>query len=268
MHPVQDDVAPGHVGLPGRRLEALGGGDGRGQRGRLRQAHVLDRLVAEVVLGSGGDAVDALAEVGLVQVVLEDLVLAVAPFQLDRVHGLAQLAVDGPRVAGDGLLDQLLGDGAAALGVAARAQVGHGRPGDAPEVDPVVLEEAVVLDGHDGVADPLGDVLEADHPAVLVQPDGGQGRLAVGGVDHRPLGRVGQRLLERRHVAQLVDGVPGQAARRDHHRQQGDAGDQGDGRDQGDDQHQPAAHHGGCTTAGETGWRRRDRGVGHADRMI
>ncbi|HEV3398433.1 MAG TPA: transglycosylase domain-containing protein, partial [Actinomycetes bacterium] len=61
-----------------------------------------------------------------------------------------------------------------------------------------MLVEAVVLDGDDGVADPLGDALERHHPAVLVQPDGGQGGLAVGGVDDRSLRRVGQGLGQRR----------------------------------------------------------------------
>jgi hypothetical protein len=127
---------------------------------------------------------------------------------------------------------------------------------------------AVVLDGDDGVADPLGNVLELDDLAVLVQPEGGQGGLAVGGVDDRRLGRVGQGLPELRHVDQLVGGVPGQAAGRDDQGEHGRAGDQGDAGDQGNDQDQPTAHHGEGTTAGETGWRRRDRGVGHADRMI
>jgi hypothetical protein len=231
---VQHQVAPHPVGLLGGRLVALGGVDRPGERRRLGQGHELDRLVAEVVLGGGGDTVDPFAEVGLVQVSLQDLVLGQAAFQLDGVDGLAQLAVEGAGVAGDRELDELLGEGAPALGERPVAQVGHARPGDAPEVDPVVVVEAVVLDGDDGVADPLGDVLELDHPTVLVQPEGGQGG-AVGGVDDRLLGRDGQVVLELRHVDQLVGGVPGQAARGDHQGERGHARDQGDAGDQGND---------------------------------
>jgi hypothetical protein len=220
------------------------------------------------VLGGGGDPVDPVPEVGLVEVGLQDLALGPAPFQLDRVHGLADLAVKGARVAGHHLLDVLLGEGAATLGDGPLAQVGDGRPQDAARVDAAVLEEAVVLDGHHRVADLVRDHLQRDHLAVLVQHQPGQDGPAVGGVDHRRLRRTGQGVLQRRHVRQLPDGVPGQAAGRDHKGQQGDAGDQRDSGDQGDEQHQPTAHHGDCTTAGQTGWRHGDRGVGHADRMI
>jgi len=81
-------------------------------------------------------------------------------------------------------LGQLLGNGAAALLDRTGAEVDPHRPGDAPEVDPVVVVEVVVLRREKGQADVFGDLVEADgHPVFRVQPgdDAPLGVVDVGG---------------------------------------------------------------------------------------
>src|SRR4029453_16911249 len=129
--------------------------DRPGQGGRLGQGQLPDRP-GEVVLGRGGDAVDAVAEVHLVQVGGQDPVLAGRPLQRGRVDRLDQLAVQAAPVAGDDVLDVLLGDGAAALAEVAAGQVDRDRPRDAAEVERAMLVVAGVLGGQDGGAGAAG----------------------------------------------------------------------------------------------------------------
>src|SRR6266545_1030868 len=146
-HPVEDQVAAGQGDPPGRRLEPLRAGDGAGQRGRLCQRQPPDRP-GEVVLGRGGDPVDPVAEVDPVQVGGQDLVLAQPSRQLDRVKGLDQLAMQADPVAGDHVLDVLLGEVAAALADVAGEQVGDRRPEDPAQVEGAVgVEAGVRADG-------------------------------------------------------------------------------------------------------------------------
>ena len=70
---------------------------------------------AEVLLGSGGDAVGIRAEVHRVQVVLEDLLLGEPPFQLDGDGGFGHLALQSGFGPHEILLDHLLGDRRSAL---------------------------------------------------------------------------------------------------------------------------------------------------------
>ena len=168
-HPGEDHVAAGQcpVGVAGR----VEGGrllhDAREQR-RLRKREV-PGVGAEVALGGGLDAVRAGAEVGDVQVALEDLLLAVLLLQRHRVAQLAQLA--GVRLGDRGLLglgpllrvgdvgrrleqhvlDVLLGQRRAALDVLAGLVVDE-RAHGAAQVDAAVVVEAGVLDGDDRLA--------------------------------------------------------------------------------------------------------------------
>ncbi len=242
-HPVQHDVAP-----LDRQVVAVGRVELRrvlhepGQRGGLVEVE-LACVDAEEVLGRGLDAVGAVAEVGGVQVALEDPVLRVLLLQGDREPQLAHLAcvavVGGGRdlLGGvgrvhQGQLHQLLGDRGAALRRAAGGLVGHEGPEGAADVEGTVLVEAGVLDRHDGLAHDLRDVLQPHVQPVLVVDRGDDPALAV--EDPRLLRQVlGLELL--REVVHRLGGLVGGEAEQAGERDREAGGD--DAEHRGDDDH-------------------------------
>ena len=163
-HPVERVVAPPErcrrvdVGaLPGVALQDAG--DHR----RLVDRQVLDRL-AEVELRRRLDAVGAVAEVHLVAVEREDLLLGVALLDLHREQQLLDLALPGLLVGEEQLAGELLGQRAGAAGLAHLDQVGDDGAGQPGEAQPEVLEEAGVLGGEDGLAHLQRDVVVAQRP--------------------------------------------------------------------------------------------------------
>ena len=107
-------------------------------------------VLAEIGARGGFHAVGVLAQVDLIQVDGQDLVLGEILFQAVGQDGFLHLA----RVAALGgqqqLLDELLGDGAAALARAAFAEVIDGRARDGHRVHAHVAVEGVVLGGQEG----------------------------------------------------------------------------------------------------------------------
>ena len=165
----------------------------------------------------GLHAEGAVAEVGDVEVALEDPVLAVVLLERDGVAQLADLA--GVGLLGSGgtflvalglveqrLLHHLLGDGRPTLDRPTVGLVGHEGTQRAPQVEGAVLVEAVVLDRDDRLHHRARDRLERDVDPVLVVEGGDQ--VAVDVVDARLLGQVLG--LERlRQVDQTGTGVLG-----------------------------------------------------------
>ena len=165
-----------------------------GQQGALGEVQLAD-VLAEVRLGGGLDAEGAAAVVDVVQVHRQDFLLGVVLLDAVGDEPLVQLAADG-LFAGQPLhlhvAGELLGDGAAALGLAPAAEVLVERAGDALEVHALMLVKALVFKGDGGVLQVLGDALDGDDFAVLQIKVGEQG--AVGGVDQgAPAGRVRER---------------------------------------------------------------------------
>ncbi|MNX71375.1 hypothetical protein D3C86_1026890 [compost metagenome] len=144
-------------------------------------------LLAEVVERGSLDAVAVVAPVDLVQVHLQDLGLGVAVLDLDGKPGVGDLAPPALVVGQKEVLGELLRDGARALGLAALGEVREGGAGDALEVDAVVVVEAVVLDGDDGLDQGLGDLAEGHDLAVLLAVDVGE-QVPLGVVDPRGFG--------------------------------------------------------------------------------
>ena len=84
---------------------------------------------------------------------------------------------------------QLHGDGGEALLDPLGLDVDHQGAHEPFEVDAVVVVEALVLDGHQGVPQDVGDLLAADDRAVFAGVQVGKKRV-VGGVDHGGLGEM------------------------------------------------------------------------------
>ena len=182
--------AAGGVGL---RMGVRGIGCRRfydgGQRRGLGRAERC-RADIKISLGGGLDAVCAAAEIHIIEVHLQDLVLGAGGFQLHRQVNLLQLAGDGLIGGEVGQLDQLLGDGAGALAEGAGPQIAEHRAQDAHRVEAVVLVKAQVFRRQKGVPRFLGQGGEGNHPAVLAALERAD-RLVMPIVDRAGLLHVG-----------------------------------------------------------------------------
>ena len=123
--------SPACCAAPSRGAPAPPPGGGAASRGsgspgcpassaHSRERQLLERLVEEGAR-RGLDAVGALAEVDLVEVHLEDLVLRVVALDLDRERDLLELARQRALVGEEQVAGELLGDRAAALRACAGA---------------------------------------------------------------------------------------------------------------------------------------------------
>ena len=165
-----------------------------GDERRLAQCH-LRRVLAEEAARGRLDAVQPVAEVHLVQVQLEDLILRVLGLELGGDDDLLQFAADRLVACEETLARELLGDGAGALRPPSFAQVRERRAGNPDQVHAAVLVEALILDGHDGLHQERRDLGERHLEALLLEDREGR----------PPVGREQRRRL--RHVAD-----PGQLA--------------------------------------------------------
>ncbi len=181
--------APEHVPLPllgGDRVlhgrEALGRLDQPGDHRRFTHRE-LRHALAEVEARGLLHPVAAVPEVDLVQVEVEDLVLAEVPFQAPRQHQLLHLASEVALRAEEEGLHHLLGDGgAAAVGVALQ-DVLHRAARDGEVVHPLVLVEMGVLGRQDRLLHHQRDLVEGHHRAPLAGE--GEHLAAVARVDAR-----------------------------------------------------------------------------------
>ncbi len=173
-----------------RGMVEVGAADHPGEQRGLAHVH-LAHVLPEVDLGRPAHAVDrptaVLAEVDLVEVGLEDLFLVVAPFQHHGHRHLAQLPDRGARGRQEEILGELLGERAAALHEPPGARVGQRGPGDPREIQAVVAEEALVLDGEHGVDEVGRRVVERDGDAVFPRSGERSQRLGLEGDRGKPL---------------------------------------------------------------------------------
>ncbi len=182
---------------PRRRLDQAGEQRGFGERNVARR-------LAEIALRGLLDAVGAGAEIDAVEIELEDLGLGEFPFQPERQQHLLQLAVDRALLRQKQILRQLLGDGGAALAHAAVQDVGDERARDAEGVDAVVLVEAAVLDGDEGLRHVTRQVLERQRLAGEVAAARQRAALGIDDLDRRrPLGDFER--LDRRQMRADID---------------------------------------------------------------
>ena len=135
------------------------------QHGAFAERQFAQRF-AEIPLRGGVHAVVVFAEVDGVQVAFENLILCVARFQLHgevRFLNFALVALLGGK---ERILNQLLGDGRAALR-GGGGQVRHERADNALDVHAVVRVEARILHGDKGVLEVCRHGLNRHHDAVL-----------------------------------------------------------------------------------------------------
>ena len=217
---VDDPVPPrdGAIGMPerivvARRLRQ------RGEIGRVRQGELAQRLVP-IGLGGGGDTVGARAEIDLVQIELEDLLLGEGALDADGEDGFLQLALDILVVRQQEVLGHLLGDGRGADHAAARlhrAQIGDDGADDALNVEAAMLVEILVLGRDESLDDALGNGGDGHVDAPLARELGDEP--AVIGVDARHHRRLvfGEHLVVRQFLGHFPQHEGGGAGHSDEH---------------------------------------------------
>ena len=155
-----------------------------GEQGSLRQGELL-RAALEVRPRGLLDTIGPVPEVDGVQVRREDAILRPALLELPGESGLAHFACECLLVPDVRVLHELLRDRRASLDDSLVLDVLHESTGDAFEVDPVVLEEALILDRDDRLTHDRRDVGRADEHAALVTTENGQDRSSVRCIDDR-----------------------------------------------------------------------------------
>ena len=168
------------------------------------------QLLAEIVERGGGYAVGAHAEVDLVEVELENLVLRIGALDADGEDCFLELAVELLLARQQEVLGHLLGDGGGAFGalLAVVLQVVEHRARDAGEVEAAVLVEALVLGGQERGDHQLGHDVDRHEDAPLAGVFGHQA--AVVRVDARHHRRLvfGEAVI----VGQIARGLPHEEA--------------------------------------------------------
>ncbi len=145
----------------GQRREIGGLGDGQ----------FVERLV-EVVERGGGDAVGADAEIDLVQIELENLVLGEGLFEADRDQRLAELAVEGHVRGEQEVLGDLLGDGGGADEAAVLDHVDdvvEDGAHDAARIDAAMAVEILVLGREESLDDARRNGRDGDIEAAFAR---------------------------------------------------------------------------------------------------
>ena len=136
-------------------------------------------MLAEILIGSGVYAVAALAQVDRVEVHRQDLFLGVVLLQLQGAENFRDFPLNGNVVLGGQVLDELLGQGGAALDVPAGKHEQHAVDG-APPVHAVVLVEPLILNGDRRIDQVLGDLIQGHPDPVLIPVQGLHGLVVVG----------------------------------------------------------------------------------------
>ena len=159
LHPLHH-----HKSAPAGQLPV--GGVDRGRVGQAGQHHTLGAGqlpggLAKVALCSLCHAGPLVAEVAAACVHLKDLLFGVVILDVPGGKHLRCLAGHLLFLGEQLVLGQLLGQGAAALGQRAGAQVGPERPDNGRRVDAVVLFKPAVLHGNDCVDIGLGQLVTA-----------------------------------------------------------------------------------------------------------
>ena len=154
-HDVDHQITP--LGGPlGMTAGIVKGGplDERDQQGRLGNAQ-LPQFTVVVETAGEPEAMDGaaavLAQVDLVGVGLQDIFLWIAQLQEDGHEGLVDLPLQAPLVRQIKILDQLLGEGTAALDHGPGLEVLDGGPEDRQGIDADMGAEGAIFHGLEGI---------------------------------------------------------------------------------------------------------------------
>jgi hypothetical protein len=100
------------------------------------------------------------SQIDRIQIEFEDLRLAEHALKAGRDDDLADLSIVADIIAHQQVLGDLLGDRRSTLWPPGLRQIADERPDHAALVDPLVLEKPLVLGGHEGLFDMIGNIVE------------------------------------------------------------------------------------------------------------
>ena len=167
QHHVAPSDGPLHVAVGGVAVRRA---DQPGQQGGFAHRQLLG-LLREVEPRAFPDAEDplgpVLAQVDLVEVVLEDLFLGVHPLGDHGHERFLDLALEGAVALQEEVLHELLGQGAAALHHPSPPQVGHEGPHHRHRVHAAMVVEALVLHREHGLLHHGRHVFQPDDPPLF-----------------------------------------------------------------------------------------------------
>jgi len=130
-----------------------------GEQRPLREPELADTF-PEIRPRGSLHPVRALPEVDLVQVQVQDFLLAHLPFHPVGQDQFLELAADALFGGEEEVLHRLLGYGAPSLGEAPPQEILDGGTNDRGEIDPPMVEEVGILGGDEGVHDMAGDLVK------------------------------------------------------------------------------------------------------------
>ena len=140
------------------------------EAGALRQSQVLGVLAEIHARGRLGTKA-GLTEVGRVEVACKNLILIIPLFQLQRPVDLHHLALDSDLIVTRNVFDKLLGNGGAALHAPSGHCAEYGPNGALP-VHALVRIKTLVLNGHNGLAQIIRDLVTGEEDAVFAVVEG------------------------------------------------------------------------------------------------
>ncbi len=155
----------GPLGMLVRRGVAVRRADDARQKRRLAERNVVN-VVIEVCQRALGKTVDpkaaAVAQINLVGVELENLLLGKAVLEFERHHGFGQFPPPGALRAEEEAARQLHRQRAGALGPSVVPQIGPSGAHDANQIETRMLEKTLVLGRKQGLLQYFGNVFKAD----------------------------------------------------------------------------------------------------------
>jgi hypothetical protein len=180
-------------------------------------------VLAEVVFRSGLKPIHALAEIDLVGVQGEYLLLGKCPLDLNGEKNFLQLAAEGLLAGQKKITRQLHGQGGSALSAAIRGQIVIGSAQHTKDVDPPMALEVLILNGDHRLAQDGRNGLIGNHDAAL------QGKGAEDAPMHveqigRGDGPVAFQVINLRQVDRVDQHEAGQGPGDDGENQQGEKG--------------------------------------------
>ena len=175
------------------------------QQGTLCQIQIL-YILSEINPGCGLDAVGALAEINLIHVHFQDLLLRIFAFDFKSQHNLQKFALQSLLLGQECIPGQLLGNGGAAL--SGRIVGNHIVPDcteNAPRVHAVMFIETHILGGHESILQILRNLRNGNRDTVFLRMDRG---------DQPSLGIIDLRGCTGRHIGRYIR----KASRYGHHK--------------------------------------------------
>src|SRR6202034_865686 len=203
-HGVDDDVAPAKGPFRAEDRRKLRWAFRKSSQQRGFRKRELTGMLREVILSPGLETVDAAAQVNLIAVEGEDLLLGEGVLDLERKKDFLQLAGGGAFVGEEEIARELHGERGSALRTALGENVVPGGAGNAEQVDAPMALEVAVFSGNDSLAQDRGKIVVVhddtalqgegakDAAMSIVELGGGAGAIMFQLIDLRKVDRVDQ----------------------------------------------------------------------------